>query len=467
MFDRGGHGESGLQFGPVGAQSREDRGLPGAVPIHARTRRDGREVVEVASGQQRRPPLLLGALPSVAADRLEHPESTGLVIRLDDGLRDELVEGIDDVVDRVAPDRRSGREVERAGEHRERAPEFPLLGRAQLVAPVDHRPQGALTPDGAAGAAAKEGEPGGETARELRDREGPQPRRGELDRERQPIEGSAQLHGGLRLRRTELEGGVGGTRSGHEERHRLGRPLRRCLHRQRGHRIDEFAVELERTTARREHGELREREQEFVGERGGGIDDLLAIVHDQDRGRPAKRGDDDLERIAPRLVRERKGAHHRERHALRVLHGLERDEPAVDALVFRVPVRRAHREPGLACTADARERHERRCVEERLESLQLAMATDERASRLSDHHDSSVCPPRARVHSGGSIIAVFPDHRRPVRLRARGRADSAMSSSSRGFTCGIRPCRTVAGSVRSTPSTSVLDRSFGGRRPPR
>ena len=35
-----------------------------------------------------------------------------------------------------------------------------------------------------------------------------------------------------------------------------------------------------------------------------------------------------------------------------------------------------------------------------------------------------------------------------------------MSYSSRGFTCGIRPRRTVAGSVRSALLTSVLDRSL-------
>ena len=406
--DRGGHGESGLQFCPVRTQLREDRGLPGAVPIHARTRRDGREVVEVTPCQGGRPPLLLGALPSVTADRLEHPEATGLVVRLDDGLRDEFVEGIDDGVDRVAADCGSGPEVERAGEHRERAPELALFGRAQLVAPVDHRPEGALAPDGAAGAAAKEREPGGQPARELGDRERPQPRRGELDRERQPVEGSAQVDRGFRVRLAEFEGGVGGTRSGDQERHRLGRPVRGGHHRQRGHRVDQFAVELERTTARREHRELRESEQQFVGERRGGIDDLLAVVDDQDGGRAAKRGDDDLERIARRLFGERKGTHHREGQTQRVLHGLERDEPAVDALALRIAVRRAHREPGLACTADARQRDQRRRIEKRFESLQLAMATDERASRLSDHHDSRrPRPSRARVHSGGSIIAVF------------------------------------------------------------
>ena len=97
--------------------------------------------------------------------------------------------------------RRSGTEVERAGEHRERAPELALFRRAQLVAPIDHRPEGALAPDGAAGAAAKEREPGGQPARQLGDRERPQPRRRELDRERQPVEGSAQVERGFRVGR--------------------------------------------------------------------------------------------------------------------------------------------------------------------------------------------------------------------------------------------------------------------------
>ncbi|MDD7942845.1 hypothetical protein PHK61_30975 [Actinomycetospora lutea] len=101
-----------------------------------------------------------------------------------------------------------GDEREGSGEHRE-ASEHSLLELVeQLVGPIDHGAQGALPLGHAPANPAQQQEPRVEAGSKLGGAHGAQARRGELDRERQPVQSAADL--GDRRNVGRLEGEAGG-----------------------------------------------------------------------------------------------------------------------------------------------------------------------------------------------------------------------------------------------------------------
>ncbi len=148
-------------------------------------------------------------LQRVLAHGLEHREAQ-LVRRrvdlLDQALVDERRHPVEDrqagVLAGIAH-RLGGLEGAGAGEHREAA-EQALLGVAQqLVAPVDRLAQRLLPHRQVGAAAGEQGQPPFEAAEHLRRREDADPRRRQLDGERQPVEAGADLRDrGRRCRRS-------------------------------------------------------------------------------------------------------------------------------------------------------------------------------------------------------------------------------------------------------------------------
>jgi len=112
-------------------------------------------------------------------------------------------------------------------------------------------------------------------------------RRGQLERERQPIEPAAHLRhgGGVALRHAE----AGLTRGGAllEQTHRLarGQPpgilgVARIGERQRRHAPNGLARDAERLAAGREHAHVPAGPQQRLGQRGAGRKHVLAVVED-------------------------------------------------------------------------------------------------------------------------------------------------------------------------------------------
>ena len=88
-------------------------------------------------------------------------------------------------------------EREPAREHREPAQQYPLVARQELVTPLHGRAQRLLALCGGPGSAAEQPEALPQTARDLLDRQHPQPCRRELDGERQAVH--ARAHAGNTL----------------------------------------------------------------------------------------------------------------------------------------------------------------------------------------------------------------------------------------------------------------------------
>ena len=95
--------------------------------------------------------------------------------------------------DVVGADSLGRRQIATAEEHRQPFEHALLVVEQQLVAPVDHRPQCLLARQRRARTTGEQAEPIVEPGGDLLDREGPGPSRGELDRQRQPIEADADV----------------------------------------------------------------------------------------------------------------------------------------------------------------------------------------------------------------------------------------------------------------------------------
>ena len=161
------------------------------------------------------------------------------------------------------------------------------------MAPLDRCPQRLVPGHAAAAGDGQHAEAGVEQVGQLDQRQGAQPDRGQLDRERYAAEPPAQPDDVRAVRR-----GDG------ESRRRRGGALREqldgvALDRQRRHREGVLARRVERLPAGREHGHLGRGPQHRLGQSGAGVDQMLAGVEDQqhppvphvlEHGRPLQAG---------------------------------------------------------------------------------------------------------------------------------------------------------------------------------
>jgi hypothetical protein len=177
-----------------------------------------------------------------------------------------------------------------------------LAGREQLPAPVDHRAECALAVGCVARAAGEQREPVVEPGQQLVHAERPHAAGGELQRERQAVESPAD--------RRDRGRGVG---TEDEARRRRGGPRREQLHgARRAHRgevaggrwqlqrrdlVEHLARHAERLPARGEDAQVGCGAQQLSGDRGDGVDDLLAVVEHQEQPRAGERLPDPCDEI--------------------------------------------------------------------------------------------------------------------------------------------------------------------------
>ena len=147
-----------------------------------------------------------------------------------------------------------------------------LVGQA-LVAPVDRRTERALALGKVDRPLHLEREPLAERTQDLRGREDDEPRRDELDRERQPVEPAADL-----VDRRERVGWRIDAARGRE----LDEERRRVVDREWLERQDVLGREAQRRTARREHLEIG-RAIEELGDVDGGRREVLEVVEEEER----------------------------------------------------------------------------------------------------------------------------------------------------------------------------------------
>jgi len=251
----------------------------------------------------------LEPLEAVLTDRLEHrdAEGTGAVSAAQQALvvqrghhvgcvETKLI-GLAHRFDRL--DRRSTREDGQAPEHRL------LTVVEQLVAPVDRPTQGPL-PFRDVPAAGEKREAPVEPGKDVSRLEQPNPRRRELDRQRQAVEPGADLGDRRRVLQRQVESRTDCPSALDEERDRIDRPqlvkadvTRAARERERRHEKLLLSGDPERFTARHEHLHARGPGDQLADGSGCGHD-LLEIVQDEQERAVAQVLDECLEGVASR-----------------------------------------------------------------------------------------------------------------------------------------------------------------------
>ncbi len=250
-----------------------------------------------------------------------------------------------------------------SGEDGEAAQHGAFGGVQQVPGPVDDGAQGLLAGQRGAAAVAEEAEAVVETVGDLARGEHPQPGGGQFDGERQPVQPAADLGagGGGRLVRVDTETGAGGGTAFGEQAQCHGV-------RQGFDGAHELARHAEGFAAGGQDGQPGAAGEEVVGEGGGGPDDVLAVVQqDQHPARGAVLGEP-YEGVGgravggPQLLRPRPAEHGlagAERaeyglgHGVRVVHGGQLHQPDPVGPVPRDGLRRLLGQPRLARPAGA------------------------------------------------------------------------------------------------------------------
>ena len=127
------------------------------------------------------------------ADRLQHPQPSTGTVELDERLVHQRLELVEAARARVRADGFDVGERATAGEHRQPPEQALLLLVEQRVAPLDRRAQRLLPPRRVARARGEQVERMLEPLEQRLRSQEPEPRSGELERERQPVETPADL----------------------------------------------------------------------------------------------------------------------------------------------------------------------------------------------------------------------------------------------------------------------------------
>ncbi len=317
-------------------------------PFGEREERRGMPVADVVALATR-----LEHLARELRDGVEHHEArlVGRVVDAQQALVDERRQPIEHVEAQVrtrAAHGLGGLEVAAAAEHREPVHEAPATLVEQVVAPGD-RPAERLLPLGQV--TRSSGQQGQVVLQPGEDLVGCQeldPRGGELDRERHPVEprgdpgdgrgvgirdaearpdrGRArdeETHGLERVERLEVELAQ---LAGQVQSFRLGQSggVRRC--REARDRVLLLPGDAQRGTARRDDRHVLAATQHLTDD-GSRTDDLLEVVEQEEHPLRADRVDEDVDRRARRVVGGSERPRDRRGHERWVADGLERDEP--------------------------------------------------------------------------------------------------------------------------------------------
>ncbi len=124
--------------------------------------------------------------------------------------------------------------------------------------------------------------------------------------------------------------------------------------------------------------------EQAIGEPAGGVEDVLAVVEDQQHLPLAQEGAEEIDERPPRRVAHLERRGHRRHHQLRVGEGRELDEPRAVGEARREVGGHRHGEPRLADAAAPREREQARRPHARRELTDLRGAPHERRERARD-----------------------------------------------------------------------------------
>ena len=234
--------------------------------------------------------------PAELADRLQHP-----VADPGRGLPDAQQRLVDEAADRVEGTgaEHGLRRLEREAvvEQRQPAQRALLVGVQQVPGPLDDREQGLVPVGRAAVAAAQQREPVLEPAVDLLDRHGAHPGRGELDRQRQAVKPADDTGHGLL---GEPDARPRGDRP-------LAEQLRRVARLQLAEQVDALGGDRERRAAGGEHAQVGRRRDQEGGELGRRLDQVLAVVQDQQARRLREPLRDPRPDVGPLLARSGSG----------------------------------------------------------------------------------------------------------------------------------------------------------------
>jgi hypothetical protein len=296
-------GECGTQVGVVGVQPVEHLPAGGKKPCRPVSLGERQEERRVAVPDLIFFPALRQPLQPKLADRFEQQKprfARGRVDRLEQTLTGEAGEAVEDRVGGSVSGRSSdlrpptsdhvrGLQREAVLENGEAAKEDLLAGGEEVVAPGDgitHRAQpGWLVP----WSVAQQRHPGIQPGQHLRWRNERDPRRRQLDGQRQAVEAAADGGHGLRVFRGEGEVGPGRRGAGDEQPHRLGprhlgeRHFLATVGQRQGRQgVPVLAGHPQGSAARDQRRQCRAGGQQ-TGDEGPGVQHLLEIVEHQER----------------------------------------------------------------------------------------------------------------------------------------------------------------------------------------
>ena len=263
--------------------------------------------------------------------------------------------------------------VTRIGHHRGRAqraatdkdrqpPEQLLLCRRQaVVAPLQGGLQGLLARHGTA-ATGEEAETVGEQGVDLCHRQHPHPGCRQLDGQGDAVKPAANIGHGSGIVFIDRKAGLGQAGAVDEEPHRFGRlqgrRVRRRWQRQRAHRQHLLTGHAQGLTAGGQQCQLRTAVKQRLGDCGGGVDQVLAVVQ-HDEGAPlCQVGAQAVNQRRLRLLAHTQHRRQRGGDALRLAQRRQIDKPDAIGEGRHLLLRQLQRQPRLAAAADARQRQQ-------------------------------------------------------------------------------------------------------------
>ena len=368
-------------------------GLPGPRPVGPERRREARAPGQVPLAL----PLQLPGCPQPLGPELgeggEHAVAHRAVRSLrrhDDRLVDQGTDQVEEPVggDVVVRTDRGGRgQVAPAGEDRQARPQELLLLGAEVVAPLDARPQGTVPVGQVAVPLAQEPVAVGQLPEHRLRREAAGPCGGELERQRDPLQAGTQLRDRLGVGLGDREVGARECRAVDEQLHRL--ELRQRLggdpgpgHAQGRHQHDGLTGDAQPLAAGRQHAQPRAVRPQPQHQCGRCIEDVLAAVQDEQRLPVGHEAGHELRDAVRRRRRgigmqpQRLG--HGRGHEGTVRDRAEVDEPGTVGVAPPIPLQDRHRDPGLADPTRSGQR-DRTVVREALTDLrQQRPPADER-----------------------------------------------------------------------------------------
>ncbi len=291
---------------------------------------------------------------------------------------------------RPRADRLRRLEGERPREDRQPAERRPLRPGEQGVAPVERGAQRLLAGRRHPAAPGEQAEGVVEAVEDLRDGEHVNPGRRQLEGERDAGEAGADAGDGVGILRRQREGGGDGPRPGHEELHRRG--TGEFVHggqviRVRGHQrrdaILALARDLQPLAAGGEDAQGGAGGEQVVGEGGAGVDQVLAVVEDEERGPGGEEGGQGRQHRAARSFPQAEGGGHGDRDARGIGDRREFDKPEALREGGSEVGCKLQGEAGLAAAADTGEGEQPLIgVQEQIAQRgEFGRATDQRGAR--------------------------------------------------------------------------------------